>query len=153
MSKYVIAPTGADIMHFGKGHDDNPPGRGSGRYAWGSGNGEGAKQKLAKAGSVAKKAATTAGKVAVSAVKITASVAAKTALTLAIGSAAATGLAVVGAAVINSPEFNMAIQNLQMKYFEWQINRTAQYQVNTAKNVGRVYEATGKAYLNAIMGK
>jgi hypothetical protein len=35
--KYVIAPTGADIMHFGKGHDDNPPGRGSGRYAWGSG--------------------------------------------------------------------------------------------------------------------
>jgi hypothetical protein len=34
---YVIAPTGADIMHFGKGHDDNPPGRGSGRYAWGSG--------------------------------------------------------------------------------------------------------------------
>jgi hypothetical protein len=34
---YVIAPTGVDIMHFGKGHDDNPPGRGSGRYAWGSG--------------------------------------------------------------------------------------------------------------------
>jgi cell division protein FtsL len=37
MSVYVIAPTGADIIHFGKGHDDNPPGRGSGRYAWGSG--------------------------------------------------------------------------------------------------------------------
>jgi hypothetical protein len=45
MSTYVIAPTGADIMHYGKGHDDNPPGRGSGRYAWGTGNGEGAKQK------------------------------------------------------------------------------------------------------------
>lgn len=25
------------IAHAGKGHDDNPPGRGSGRYAWGSG--------------------------------------------------------------------------------------------------------------------
>jgi hypothetical protein len=37
MSTYIIAPTGADIMHFGKGHDDNPPGRGSGRYPWGSG--------------------------------------------------------------------------------------------------------------------
>jgi hypothetical protein len=45
MSAYVIAPTGADILHYGKGHDDNPPGRGSGRYAWGTGNGEGAKQK------------------------------------------------------------------------------------------------------------
>jgi hypothetical protein len=45
MSTYVIAPTGADIMHFGKGHDDNPPGRGSGRYAWGTGNGDGAKER------------------------------------------------------------------------------------------------------------
>lgn len=26
------------ISHFGKGHDDNPPGPGSGRYAWGTGN-------------------------------------------------------------------------------------------------------------------
>lgn len=25
------------LMHYGKGHDDNPPGRGSGRYPWGSG--------------------------------------------------------------------------------------------------------------------
>jgi hypothetical protein len=25
-----------ELMHYGKGHDDNPPGRGSGRYAWGS---------------------------------------------------------------------------------------------------------------------
>jgi hypothetical protein len=25
-------------MHYGKGHDDNPPGRGSGRWAWGSGD-------------------------------------------------------------------------------------------------------------------
>ena len=25
------------IAHAGRGHDDNPPGRGSGRYAWGSG--------------------------------------------------------------------------------------------------------------------
>lgn len=28
---------GAYIAHFGKGHDENPPGRGSGRYPWGSG--------------------------------------------------------------------------------------------------------------------
>jgi hypothetical protein len=34
---YIIAPT-RDLVHYGKGHDDNPPGRGSGRYAWGSGN-------------------------------------------------------------------------------------------------------------------
>ena len=26
------------LAHSGKGHDENPPGRGSGRYAWGSGN-------------------------------------------------------------------------------------------------------------------
>lgn len=26
-----------DLFHVGKGHDDNPPGRGSGRYPWGSG--------------------------------------------------------------------------------------------------------------------
>jgi hypothetical protein len=38
MQTYIIAPTGADIIHYGKGHDDNPPGRGSGRYAWGSSN-------------------------------------------------------------------------------------------------------------------
>lgn len=25
------------LLHYGKGHDDNPPGRGSGRYAFGSG--------------------------------------------------------------------------------------------------------------------
>lgn len=25
------------LAHYGKGHDDNPPGRGSGRYPWGSG--------------------------------------------------------------------------------------------------------------------
>jgi hypothetical protein len=25
------------IAHYGKGHDDSPPGRGSGRYPWGSG--------------------------------------------------------------------------------------------------------------------
>lgn len=25
------------LCHYGKGHDDSPPGRGSGRYAWGSG--------------------------------------------------------------------------------------------------------------------
>lgn len=25
------------LKHYGKGHDDSPPGRGSGRYAWGSG--------------------------------------------------------------------------------------------------------------------
>ena len=34
---YVIAPTSKDILHYGRGHDDSPPGRGSGRYAWGSG--------------------------------------------------------------------------------------------------------------------
>lgn len=34
---YVIKPTQNDIIHYGKGHNDNPPGRGSGRYAWGSG--------------------------------------------------------------------------------------------------------------------
>ena len=26
------------LMHSGKAHDENPPGRGSGRYPWGSGN-------------------------------------------------------------------------------------------------------------------
>jgi hypothetical protein len=41
---YLIAPTGSDLIHYGKGHDDNPPGRGSGRYAWGSGS-KGAKEK------------------------------------------------------------------------------------------------------------
>ena len=35
--RYNLSPTGGDILHFGKGHDDNPPGRGSGRFAFGSG--------------------------------------------------------------------------------------------------------------------
>lgn len=35
--EYVLYPTERDILHFGKGHDDNPPGRGSGRFAFGSG--------------------------------------------------------------------------------------------------------------------
>ena len=34
---YVLKPTEGDILHFGKGHDDNPPGRGSGRFAFGTG--------------------------------------------------------------------------------------------------------------------
>ena len=34
---YALRPTQNDIIHYGKGHDDSPPGRGSGRYAWGSG--------------------------------------------------------------------------------------------------------------------
>lgn len=34
---YTIQSTLKDILHYGKGHDDSPPGRGSGRYAWGSG--------------------------------------------------------------------------------------------------------------------
>jgi hypothetical protein len=34
---YLIArPSNTDIVHYGKAHDNNPPGRGSGRYAWGS---------------------------------------------------------------------------------------------------------------------
>jgi hypothetical protein len=33
----ITKPSDSDLLHFGKGHDDNPPGRGSGRYAWGSG--------------------------------------------------------------------------------------------------------------------
>jgi hypothetical protein len=31
----ITKPSDSDLLHFGKGHDDNPPGRGSGRYAWG----------------------------------------------------------------------------------------------------------------------
>lgn len=34
---YILSPTNSDIVHFGKGHDDNPPGRGSGRFPFGSG--------------------------------------------------------------------------------------------------------------------
>lgn len=35
---YVGALVSSDYLeHYGKGHDDNPPGRGSGRYPWGSG--------------------------------------------------------------------------------------------------------------------
>lgn len=34
---YALRPTNSDILHFGKGHDDNPPGRGSGRFPFGSG--------------------------------------------------------------------------------------------------------------------
>lgn len=36
-NNYMISSTDQDIIHFGKGHDDNPPGRGSGRFAFGSG--------------------------------------------------------------------------------------------------------------------
>jgi hypothetical protein len=42
-----------DLLHFGKGHDDSPPGRGSGRYAWGSG--EQPKQKKGFSGYIAKR--------------------------------------------------------------------------------------------------
>lgn len=42
--QYVLKPTEDDILHFGKGHDDNPPGRGSGRYAWGTGKNPGNKK-------------------------------------------------------------------------------------------------------------
>lgn len=35
--EYNLYPTSRDILHFGKGHDDSPPGRGSGRFAFGSG--------------------------------------------------------------------------------------------------------------------
>jgi hypothetical protein len=45
MSTYIIAPKDSDLMHFGKGHNDNPPGRRSGRYTRGTGNGDGAKEK------------------------------------------------------------------------------------------------------------
>lgn len=34
---YALRPTNSDLLHFGKGHDDNPPGRGSGRFPFGSG--------------------------------------------------------------------------------------------------------------------
>lgn len=46
--EYIIKPSYIrDIVHSGKGHDDNPPGRGSGRYAWGSGKkGQRRKDKL-----------------------------------------------------------------------------------------------------------
>lgn len=33
-----------ELMHLGKGHDDNPPGRGSGRYGWGTGENPGQHQ-------------------------------------------------------------------------------------------------------------
>lgn len=42
---YTIQSTSKDIIHAGRGHDDNPPGRGSGRYAWGSGK-KGQKKKI-----------------------------------------------------------------------------------------------------------
>lgn len=44
--QYVLRPTQNDILHYGKGHDDSPPGRGSGRYAWGSGKEPGNKRSL-----------------------------------------------------------------------------------------------------------
>jgi hypothetical protein len=60
---YIIQPTNSDILHYGKGHDDNPPGRGSGRYAWGTGNGEGAKEKSKKILSKTSRIKATASKV------------------------------------------------------------------------------------------
>ena len=33
----AVSESGNYISHLGKAHDDNPPGRGSGRYAWGEG--------------------------------------------------------------------------------------------------------------------
>lgn len=47
MRQYIIVNRD-DILHYGKGHDDNPPGRGSGRYAWGSGKEGGEKKKVPK---------------------------------------------------------------------------------------------------------
>ena len=35
-NQYYWTLTDEFIAHYGKGHDDNPPGRGSGRYPWGS---------------------------------------------------------------------------------------------------------------------
>lgn len=35
--KYIGVSYGAALIHYGKGHNDNPPGRGSGRYPWGGG--------------------------------------------------------------------------------------------------------------------
>lgn len=35
--RYILEPTYQDLLHYGKGHDDSPPGRGSGRFPWGSG--------------------------------------------------------------------------------------------------------------------
>lgn len=44
--EYTIKPSPIyDVIHAGRGHDDNPPGRGSGRYAWGSGK-KGQKKKI-----------------------------------------------------------------------------------------------------------
>jgi hypothetical protein len=153
MSTYIIAPKSNDIVHFGKGHDDNPPGRGSGRYAWGTGNGDGAKEKKAKIKETAKKAAATTGKVLLKGASIVASVAAKTVLTTAITSAAVGGLALVGSAVINSPEFDQAMQKLSLKVFEWHTRRTAQAQVDTLKTQAEVYGIIGEAYLDALTGK
>lgn len=55
--QYVLQPTQNDILHFGKGHDDNPPGRGSGRYPWGSGKEPGNKRKEIRAAKKARKKA------------------------------------------------------------------------------------------------
>lgn len=45
MYLYQVASR-TDLLHYGKGHDDNPPGRGSGRYAWGSGKEGGRERKV-----------------------------------------------------------------------------------------------------------
>jgi hypothetical protein len=33
----MVFTIGGELYHYGKAHDENPPGRGSGRYPWGSG--------------------------------------------------------------------------------------------------------------------
>ena len=41
---YTAEIRGSEICHTGVAHDEQPPGRGSGRYAWGSGENPGQHQ-------------------------------------------------------------------------------------------------------------
>jgi hypothetical protein len=147
---YIIAPTGADIMHFGKGHDDNPPGRGSGRYAWGTGNGDGAAEKRTQRKETIKKAASSVGKLAVKSVALGATVAARVVFSTAVTSLTIAGIAAAGFQAINSPEVQNLLTQIGVRAGKWFVDTYVRAGADVATENLDYLMAVGEEYLETL---
>jgi hypothetical protein len=147
---YVIAPT-RDLVHFGKGHDDNPPGRGSGRYAWGTGNGDGAREeKKQKIKENVKKTASSIGRMAVRSALLGATVAAKVVFNTAITSLTIAGIAAAGFQALNSPEVQTLLTSIGIRAGQWFVDTYVRQGANVAQANIDYLMSVGEEYLETL---
>lgn len=145
MNKYYLT-------HSGVGHDDGPPGRGSGRYPYGSGDRpmQDIEYNRGKNRSKIKNAAKTAGRIIVKSALLGATTAAKVILSTTVTGATLTGIAAVGFNFVSSPECQSLINNVANRAGTWFFKNYVESAATNANQNLDAYLYLGNEYLKSM---